>query len=70
MAFIDDVRAARSRRTQAQVDEAALVEQGAVVLYDRLRPVAALAWISDSVMHDACRAFVETSIDKTLLAAA
>jgi hypothetical protein len=62
VALLDDVRAARAKVDQAQTDADTTLAAAVTVLVNRLRPVAALSWISDPVLTDACGAFLEVAI--------
>lgn len=61
MAFIDDIKAANARLATAQAtattERQAAVDQLTTVLFNRLRPAAALDWATDPVLQEACRAF-------------
>lgn len=66
MPFIDDVNAARAKADQARADMDVLVTQLTDTLYQRLRSLPALAWITDDVLHLAVQSFAMVAISETV----
>lgn len=62
MSIVDDIRALRARTDQVQTDADALLATLSGALEARLRPLPALAWLPDEVLHEACVAFAQSAI--------
>lgn len=62
MAYIDNINAVRSRAAQARTDMNALVKQLEDGLYVAARPLPALAWLTDDILHQSCAAFALTAV--------
>lgn len=66
MAFIDDVNTVRNRAEQARKDMNTLVKQLEDGLYAAARPLPALGWVTDEVLHQSCAAFALTAVQQTV----
>jgi hypothetical protein len=66
MTVIDDIRASKTRLAAAQAtaaaEERAAVDQLRGVAVTRLRPVAALSWLDDAGLTEACQVFALSAI--------
>lgn len=62
MAFSDDVRSLSARADAVRTDMGATVTQLATALSTRLRPLAALDWMTDDALQQACQAFAASAI--------
>jgi hypothetical protein len=57
MAFVDELRTARTESAAAQAHLEDVLTRMADALFARLRPLQALAWLSDAALRHCCRAF-------------
>lgn len=68
MAFLDDVRASKTRlanaMTLADSEFAQAVTQLQGALVTRLRPLPTLSWVSDEILAEGCLAFATTLVKR------
>lgn len=57
MAFSDDMQVLKTRADTLRTDMDATLMQLATALYNRLRPLPAIDWMTDAVLLQACQAF-------------
>lgn len=62
MAFSDDIQALKARSDALAADTNTTLTQLTTALFNRLRPIAALTWMTDDGLNQACRAFADSAI--------
>lgn len=62
MAFNTDVQALKTRADTLRADIDATLSQLATALFNRLRPLAALDWLPDADLQQACQAFAGAAL--------
>jgi hypothetical protein len=62
MAFSDEMQALKARQDALAADTDATLTQLTNALYNRLRPIAALVWMTDDGLRQAARAFADSAI--------
>lgn len=66
--FADDIRALKTREAALAADTDVKLTQLTAALVARLRPLAALDWLTDDGLQQASRAFADSAIRTTIAA--